>query len=377
MTDTSTNAFLPVAEPDIGELEERYVLEALRSGWVSSIGAFIDRFERMFADFCGVEHCVALANGTVALHVGLAARGIGPGDEVIVPDLTFAATAAAVRHIGATPVLVDVEPSTMCLDPELVEAAITPRTRAIIPVHLYGHPARMDELATLAKRRGLFVFEDAAEAHGARVGQARVGSIGDAAAFSFYGNKLLTTGEGGCITTNDEAFAKRVRFLKDHAMSPSRRYYHSEVGFNFRMTNLQAALGCAQMERFDDLLSRKAALLDLYRRALEGTEVGLNPSVPGFEPVCWLVTALLPGEWTAQSQAGLTAYLRSCAVDVRPFFVPLHELPPYASCPRVLREAPVSSMLAARGLNLPSSVKLTKTDVERVCTALRAGMSRQ
>lgn len=363
--------FLPVAEPDLGPLEERFVLEAVRSGWVSSLGEFIDRLEREFAAFCGVEHCVALSNGTVALHVALLARGIGPGDEVIVPDLTFVATAAAVIHAGATPVLVDVDPVSMCIDPELVERAVTPKTKAIIPVHLYGHPAAMDALRDLGRRKGIFVLEDAAEAHGARIGDRRVGSLGDAAAFSFYGNKLLTTGEGGCITTNDGALAKKIRFLKDHAMSPERRYFHPEVGFNYRMTNLQAAIGCAQLSRFDELLARKAAVLSHYREALRGSDIVINPSLPGVESVCWLVTTLLPGSWSAERQARLARRLREAhAIDVRPFFIPVHELPPYKDLRLVQRDASVSAALTARGLCLPSSNRLGRTDIARVASAL-------
>ncbi len=367
--------FLPVAEPDLGPLEEEFVLDALRSGWVSSMGAYIDRFEREFAAFCSTDHCVALSNGTVALHLALVARGIGPGDEVIVPDLTFVATAAAVLHSGATPVLVDVDPVSMCLDPELAATAVSARTKAIIPVHLFGHPAAMTQLRELAARHGLFLLEDAAEAHGATLGGQRVGSLGDAATFSFYGNKLLTTGEGGCITTNDAAFAKRVRFLKDHAMSHDRRYFHPEVGFNYRMTNLQAALGCAQLQRFPDLLQRKMNVLGMYRRALGDSEIRLNTQHAGVEAVCWLVTALLPGSWTESSQRELTCTLREAGIDTRPFFVPLHELPPYAGCKLVSRGGQtVSAALASRGICLPSSSRLTGDDVERVAASLRSAL---
>lgn len=367
--------FLPVAEPDLGQLEEQYVLEAVRSGWVSSMGAFIDRFEQKFAELVGVKHCVALANGTVALHVALVARGIGPGDEVIVPDLTFVATAAAVMLSGATPVLVDVERSTFGIDPDLVREAITPRTKAIIPVHLYGHPAAMDPIAAIAREHGLFLLEDAAEAHGAKLGGRVVGSIGDAGCFSFYGNKIVTTGEGGCLTTNDGDLAKRVRFLKDHAMSAERRYFHPEVGFNYRMTNLQAAVGCAQLERFEELLARKARVLSQYRDALRHSDIELNPSLPGVDPVCWLVTALLPGPWPTDRMSRLTGRLRDeYRVDVRPFFVPMHELPPYRECRLVSRDRLVSNDLAQRGLCLPSSNKLSDNDITRVATGLMALM---
>ncbi len=350
------------------------MLEALRSGWISSVGAFIERFEQEFAQLCRVRHCVALANGTVALHLALVTARVGSGDEVIVPDLTFVATAAAVVHAGATPVLVDVDPRTMCLDPALVERAITPRTRAIIAVHLFGHPAEMDALREIAERRGLFLLEDAAEAHGARLGGRTVGGLGDAATFSFYGNKLLTTGEGGCITTNDEEFAKRARFLKDHAMSPQRRYYHPEVGFNFRMTNLQAALGCAQLQRFPELLSRKQAVLAQYRAALRDSDIVLNPETPGVQPVCWLAVALLPGDWPPARKGALMQRLRAHGIDTRPFFVPLHELPPYVDC-RLVDGGYSSIALSRRGLCLPSSNRLSDEDVARVARELRDALA--
>jgi perosamine synthetase len=358
---------IPVAEPDLSQLEEQFLVEAIRSGWVSSIGPFIDRFEREFANFCGVRHCVALANGTVALHVALLAAGVGPGDEVIVPDMTFVATAAAVRHVGAEPVLVDVDRETLTLDVELTARAITSRTKAIIPVHLFGVPADMDALRAVAKERGLFLLEDAAEAHGAKIGGRPVGSLGDAATFSFYGNKLITTGEGGCVVTDDTGLADRVRFLKDHAMSKSRRYYHPEVGFNYRMTNLQAALGCAQIARFPEMLGRRMAVLAEYRRQLEGLPLRLNPVVPGREEVCWLVYARLESPEATQA---LATALADVGFDTRPLFVPMHELPPYAECRFVTSgqsaNESVSSRESVRGLCLPSSNRLGFADVARL-----------
>jgi perosamine synthetase len=366
---------LPVAEPDLSDLERAYAREAVDSGWISSLGPFIERFEQAFAELTGAEHCVAVSNGTVAIHLALVAARVGPGDEVIVPDLTFAATAAAVHHAGATPVLVDVDRATWCLDPALVEAAITPRTKAIMPVHLFGHPAAMDQINALAKKHGIFVLEDAAEAHGARFAGQVVGSIGDAGCFSFYGNKLITTGEGGAVTTNDGALAKRLRFLKDHAMSADRRYFHPEVGFNYRMTNIQAAIGTAQIERFPAMLAKKQAVLATYReqfRAL-GTDVVLNPAVAPSEPVCWMVTALLPGAWDGERMREFMGRMRSNhGVDTRPFFVPMHELPPYAPSRLVRGATSVASDLAARGICLPSSTKLSAADIARVTEGVAA-----
>ncbi len=363
--------FLPVAQPDIGALEEQLVLEAVRSGWVSSIGHFVEEFERRLSELTGAAHVAAVSNGTVALHLALVARGIGPGDEVIVPDFTFVATAAAVVHAGATPVLVDVEPNTWCIDPELVEAAITPRTRAIIPVHLYGHPADMTAINEIAKRHRLFVLEDAAQAHGARWKGSLVGGLGDAASFSFYGNKLVTTGEGGAISTNDAELDQRIRFLRDHAMAPERRYFHPEVGFNYRLTNLQAALGCAQLRRFDETLLVKERLLACYQASLGPELLTLNPRHPDAVPVVWLVVGLLGERASTAELEDLGRRLREThRIDTRPFFVPLHQLPPYSSATLHRRDASVATGLAERGLCLPSGSQLQPDDVARVARAL-------
>jgi len=361
----NSTPFIPVSEPDIGELELRYVTEAVRSGWVSSIGPFVDRFEAQFARFCGVKHAIAVSNGTTALHVALLALGVGPGDEVIIPDLTFVATGNAVLYCGAKPVLADVSPDTWCIDPAAVERAITPRTKAVLPVHLYGHPADMDAILALARPRNIAVIEDAAEAHGAKYRGRMVGGIGDIGCFSFYGNKILTTGEGGMVTTNDDHLASRVRFLKDHAMDPHRRYFHPEVGYNYRMTNLQAALGCAQLERAEELLAKRRRVMDAYREALSGLDgVQLNPRAPWAEPVPWMVCLVQDRVPTNV----LAARLREHGIDTRPFFVPMHELPAFRCSHRLADSA--SRMLATRGLNLPSAPRLVSSDVHRISGAL-------
>ncbi|HHY55465.1 MAG TPA: DegT/DnrJ/EryC1/StrS family aminotransferase, partial [Chloroflexi bacterium] len=260
--------FIPVYTPLLNGREEKYLLDAVRSGWISSLGAYVTRFEEAFARFCGVRHAISVSNGTVAIHLALHALGIGPGDEVIVPSLTFVATANAVHYTGATPVFADVDPVTWCLDPADVRRRLTSRTRAVIPVHLYGHPAPMPDLQALAAEHDLLVIEDAAEAHGAAIVGRRVGGWGRIGAFSFYANKIITTGEGGMLTTDDDALAARCRMLRDHAMPPQRRYWHDEVGFNYRMTNLQAAVGVAQMERIDSFIRRKREIAARYREEL-------------------------------------------------------------------------------------------------------------
>lgn len=360
---------VPVAEPDIGERELAYVTEAVKSGWVSSAGPFVERFEREFASFCEVKHAVAVSNGTVALHLALVARGIGPGDEVVVPSLTFAATAATVRHAGATPVFVESREDSWCMDPEAVEAAVGPATKAIIAVHLYGHPADMDRLRAIASKHGLFLLEDAAEAHGAKYKGRRTGSLGDAACFSFYGNKIMTSGEGGMVVTDDDALVRRMRMLKDHGMDPERKYWHTAVGYNYRMTNLQAAIGCAQLERLPELQAGRQRVVDAYRKALAGSGVVVNPHLAGAEPAPWMACAVLaaPGERDAAM-----ARLRAAGFDSRPFFGLLHEMPPYQSSRYVGGQAggKVDERLSRGGMNLPSSARLGPEQIAAVVATL-------
>jgi perosamine synthetase len=367
------NSMLPVAEPDLGPLEEQYLLEAFRSGWISSMGAFAGRFEEAFAAFCGTRHAVSVSNGTVALHLALVAAGVGPGDEVIVPSLTFVATAAAVVHAGAAPVFVDSEPDIGTMDARAVERAVTPRTKAIIPVHLYGHPADMDPILALAKDRRLTVIEDAAEAHGATYKGCTVGSLGHLATFSFYGNKILTTGEGGMVVTSDTALAQRLRLLKDHAMDSERRYWHPKVGYNYRMTNLQAALGCAQLERFEELCRRRQRVLDLYRDAfVDRPAIRFNPSRGWATPVPWLVCAIMPDGCSREDRDLLIANLRQAGIDSRPYFHLLSDMPPYIRFRQISAEGdglPIAESLSARGLNLPSVGWLDAGDLQRVVAA--------
>ena len=249
-----SNPRIAVAAPTLNGNEKRYVLECLETTWISSIGRFITEFERGFARFCGVEHAIAVSNGTNALHLALVALGVTSGDEVIVPSLTYVATANAVTYCGAKPVLVDCDPRTLNIDPAAIAGKITAHTKGIIPVHLYGHPADMDPIISVAREHGLFVLEDAAEAHGAEYKGRRVGGLGNCAAFSFFGNKIMTTGEGGMVTTNDSALAAKLRLYRGQGLDPGRRYWHPVIGYNYRMTNIAAALGLAQLEQVDELM---------------------------------------------------------------------------------------------------------------------------
>lgn len=370
----SDRKMIPVAAPIIGEREIAYVTDAVRSGWVSSIGPYIDRFEAAFAAYLGVRHAIAVSNGTVALHLGLHALGVGPGDEVIVPDLTFAATAHTVLQTGAVPVLADVSEETWCLDPRAVERALTGRTRAVVPVHLFGQPADLEALLALTAPRGIRVLEDAAEAHGASVADGRkAGAVGALGAFSFYGNKLMTTGEGGMLTTDDDAVARRCRFLKDHGMSPERRYFHTELAFNYRMTNLQAALGLAQLEQLETFIEKKRRIMAWYREDLAAVpHLSLNPEPREGRSVYWMISVVL-GDAIALSRDEVAARLRALGVDTRPFFVPMSGLPHLAAARTVGasgERCPVSQRLSARGLNLPSGCGLSREDVARASAAL-------
>jgi perosamine synthetase len=351
---------IPVSRPFISELEISLVTDAVRSTWVSSIGPYMDQFEHMFAEFCGVKHAVAVSNGTVGLHLALVALGIGTGDEVIIPDLTFVATANAVRVSGAVPVFADVCRDTYCIDPAAIRRLLTPKTRAIMPVHLYGHPANMPVILEIARSNGLVVIEDAAEAHGAAIGETRTGTFGHCGVFSFYGNKIITTGEGGAITTNDDGLNVRLRYLRDHAMSKDIRYWHTEVGFNYRMTNLQAALGVAQLKQVDQFLNARAEILDRYRKKLEPAGIECNPVVDA-RPVNWLVTAVVDGLSRAGRDAAMGA-MREAEVDSRPFFYPMSMLPMYQS-----ERRPVAWQLSESGFNLPTFVGMTRQQIDLVC----------
>lgn len=360
------NGFLPVSRPSITKKEIEYVTAAIASGWVSSLGEYITAFEQKFAEFCGSKYALTCNNGTTALHLALVTLGVQAGDEVIIPDLTFVATANAVKYVNAVPVLVDIDPETLCIDPATLEAAITEKTKAIIPVHLYGHPANMPAIMEIAHKHGLLVIEDAAEAHGAEVNGKRVGSWGDCACFSFYGNKVITSGEGGMITTDDEAFYNRARYLRDHAMSPTKRYWHTEVGYNYRMTNLQAALGLAQLERIDEILEKKQAIFDWYQEALAGVAgIRLNRTASWAKNVYWMIIMEIDGADEAQRDVFMQK-LRELEVDSRPYFYPLSEMGEY---PNV--NTPVTHAVYKMGVNLPSYFDMEKRDVERVCAAVR------
>lgn len=363
---------LGVSSPSLAGNELKYVTDCLATGWISSQGEYVRLFEQALADWCGVPEALVCANGTAALQLALAALDIGPGDEVILPDVTFGACANAVLHSGAVPVFVDVDPVTWTLDPRAVEAALSERTRAVMAVHLYGAVADLDALVRLCRPRGIRLIEDAAEAFGARHAGRHVGTIGDVGTFSFFANKVLTTGEGGAVISRDPALVARMRLLRDHGMDPQRRYWHLEPGYNFRLTNLQAAIGLAQIERARAFLDRRAALAQRYTRALSGEPgIVLQGALPGTEPVCWLFTVLLdPALVTVDRDTFLRRLATDYGIEARLFFPALHGQPAFRTgraCP-----APVADRLARTGISLPTANGMTPEDVDRVVTGVLA-----
>jgi perosamine synthetase len=367
------NIKIPIAEPDIGQEEIQNVIEAVKSGWISSRGHFIVDLEEQFARYFGVNYGVSTSNGTTALHLALEALGIKNGDEVIIPTLTFIASANVVKYTGAHPVFVDSHPEYWCINPEKIEEKITKRTKAIMPVHLYGHPCDMDPIMRIAKKHDLFVVEDCAEAHGAEYKGKKVGSFGIISCFSFYGNKIITTGEGGMCLTNDADLAAKIRILRDHGMSPQKRYWHDVVGFNYRMTNLQAAIGVAQLAKLDKFIEKKRQVAKTYQKLLKDIEgIELHPEMSWAKNVFWMYSVLVKSQ-VGISREYLAEKLLESGVDSRPFFYPVHTLPPY----KEVATYPVAEKLSAEGLNLPSSVKLTSENLVMISKVLDAGLKRQ
>jgi len=357
---------IPISKPSITKKEISYVTDAIKSGWVSSLGKFIDEFEEKFAIYCNTKFALATSNGTTALHLALVALEVTEDDEVIIPDFTFIATASAVKYTGAKVVTVDIDENTLCISPKEIEKAITPKTKAIIPVHLYGHPADMIEINKIAKKHNLIVIEDAAEAHGATIGNQKVGSFGNAAIFSFYGNKIMTSGEGGMITTNDEKLYEKMKLLRDHAMSKTKRYWHEEVGFNYRMTNLQAALGVAQFDRIDEFLDKKQEIFRWYQESLKGiNNIKLNTQRDNYKNVYWMICVEIIG-YNEKQRDTLIGKLKEKGIDSRPFFYPISDMPMYEKA-----NTPITHKVYQRGINLPSFFDVGKKEIQYICNTIK------
>jgi perosamine synthetase len=362
---------IPVYQPDLSGNEKAYVNECLDTSWISSRGRFVNEFEERFAAAVGAEHGVSVCNGTVALHLALVALGIGPGDEVLVPTLTYIASVNAIAYTGATPVFVDAVRDTWQMDPAEVQRLITPRTRAIMAVHLYGQSCDMDALTAIAREHRLFVVEDCAEAFGTKWRGAHVGTFGDIGTFSFFGNKTITTGEGGMVIANDRTLADRLRHFKGQGLAAHREYWHDVIGYNYRMTNIEAAIGLAQLERADATLAAKRRLAHRYAEACADLPLVFHTEQPGTTHSHWMVSALVPH---ARQRDPLREHLKAAGIETRPLFYPVHTMPMYSS---QFRRHPVAEDLAWRGVNLPSFPSMTDAQFERVVNALRGYFSSQ
>jgi perosamine synthetase len=362
-------------KPSIGELELEYVMDAVRSGWGDHCYDYIKRFEREFSIYLGVRHAVATSSCTGALHLGLRALNIGAGDEVIVGDINWIASAAPIFYVGATPIVVDVLQDSWCLDPQAVAKAITPRTKAIIAVHLYGNLAPLDELKTLAERHGLYLIEDAAEALGSEYKGRKAGSLSTFSVFSFHGTKAMTTGEGGMLATNDEEIRRRVEQLNNHgrAANDMRQFWPSELGHKYKISNLQAALGCAQLERIHELVSRKREIFLRYREVFAAAlpEVAMNPEPPGTLNSFWMPTVVLTKDQSSRRDAVLE-HMRKSGIDARVFFPPLSDTPVFKDLP--CAATPHAHDLSRRAFNLPSYHEMTDSDQQRVIDSVLHGL---
>jgi perosamine synthetase len=357
-----------VGEAHLTELERDHVISAINRGAIAHFEDEVKLFEEKFSGYCGAAAGISTTSGTTALHLALAALGIGPGDEVIVPALTMIATINSVTYTGATPVVVDVDPATLTLSPAHVAARITARTRAVIPVHLYGHPADMPALVEVTAGRGIALVEDCAQAHGAAVGGRRVGSLGLLSAFSFYYNKIITTGEGGMVLTSDPDLARRARYLRDQAFE-TERFVHRALGFNYRMTNLQAAVGVAQTSRLPEIVARKRAIAQAYRDLLRDEPRLSLIEEAGWADASWWMTAVFVDDAAGVSRDELARRLAAQGIETRRVFHPLHEQPLYRDLPAAGR-CPVAEDAARRGLLLPSGAGLTPAEVAEVAAAL-------
>jgi perosamine synthetase len=362
---TILSEFVPVYRPYLGGNEKQYVNQCIDSSWISSKGIFVERFERAFADFVGASHVTSVCNGTVALHLALEALGFAPQDEVIVPTLTYIASVNTIIQAGATPVFADSLDATWQVDPRDVRRKITSRTKALMVVHLYGHPCDMDELVKICKEYNLYLIEDCAEAFGTYYKGRHVGTFGDVATFSFYGNKTITTGEGGMVVAKNKDLIARAFHLKTQAVSPEREYWHDAAGYNYRMTNICAAIGVAQMENARVVLEKKRQIAQWYRQGLQGLPLKTLDELPDTKSSFWMCSIIVDDPLVCRP---LRDWLRAANVETRPLFHPCHTLPHF----RVDESFPVAQSLSARGVNLPSFPELSRETVNGICESIHS-----
>lgn len=355
----------PVYQPSLGARETENVLECLQSTWISSKGIFIERFEKEFSNFVDCTHSISVANGTVAIHLALVALGIVQGDEVIVPTFTYVASVNAIAYTGAKPVFVDSNIESWQLDVDDVERKITPKTKAVMAVHLYGQPCDMDKLVALCRKHNLFLIEDCAEAFGSRFNGKHVGTFGDIATFSFFGNKTITTGEGGMVVTMDDTLADRCKHFRGQGLAKDREYWHDVIGFNYRMTNICAAIGLAQLERANEIIAKKRELAAWYKEFLQPLqEVLVHKEMPNTTHSYWMVTILVENSAVRDS---IRLELKNGGVETRPAFYPVHTMPMYDM---PFQQHKNAEFLGWRGINLPSYPNLTKNDVQVICAII-------
>lgn len=362
---------IPVYRPDLSGNERSYVNDCLESSWISSKGKYVGLFEEALAKRVGASYATSVCNGTVALHLAAISLGLGPGDEVIVPSLTYVASANAIAYTGALPIFVDSRSDTWQMDPEDVLRKITARTRAIMAVHLYGHPCDMSEICRIARDRQLLLLEDCAEAFGSFYEGRHVGTFGDIGTFSFFGNKTITTGEGGAIVTNDVTLFERARHFKGQGLAAYREYWHDVIGYNYRMTNICAAIGVAQLERADEFIKRKREIAALYARYLEGLPVRMHGETRPVVHSFWMISVLLDA---IADREPLRHELVKHGIETRPVFYPVHTMPMYAAR---YQKLPVAEDIGWRGITLPSYPGLADGDVEEICDVIRGYYSRK
>lgn len=356
--------FIPVYRPSLSGNEKKYVNQCIDSSWISSKGDFITVFEKRFAEFIGVKHAATVCNGTVAIHLALIALGIGPGDEVIVPTLTYIASVNAIVYTGATPVFVDSIESTWQMDPADIERKISAKTKAIIAVHLYGHPCDMDEIMQIAKDHDLFVIEDCAEAIGSKYKDKMVGTFGDISTFSFFGNKTITTGEGGMVVTNDETLQDRVFHFKGQGLAKHRQYWHDVIGYNYRMTNICAAIGLAQLEQVSVFLNHKRKIATLYMNKIKNPKISFHKESKNVFHSYWMFSVLAKDGIDREKLRDLLA---SNNIETRPLFYPVHTMPMYSA---KFQKHPIAENLGWRGINLPSYPGLNEDQISLIADVI-------
>lgn len=367
VADPQGNFRISVLEPSMQGNEMNYVTECIKTNWISSQGKFVTQFEEVFEEFHPGTHALAVSNGTAALHLALVALGVGPGDEVIVPNLTFAASANAVIHAGASPVFCEINSDTWCLEPNEVKELIGPKTKAIMPVHLYGQPCDMKALRDICDEYNLLMIEDSAEALGSEWNGQRVGTFGDAASFSFFGNKTISTGEGGMVLFKNQKVTEKASVIRDHGMSKNKRYWHEIVGYNYRLTNIQAAIGLAQMEKIESILSKKLKIAEIYDNALSNvSKVILPQNVINTLHSNWLYGVILSEDINRDH---VINELLALGIESRPFFYSLNSMRPYASY-KVSSKTHNCLKVSSHGISLPSSISLTENDIIFISNSL-------